>query len=852
MKIYRGEFSDINGKTYRIDFKIPNITDSVIPITLGETPIKVELDGDEEELFKPIRHTSAKIELVSDNYLFDLYSVRDDILVELTSGNGSKKEWIGVVRPLMFNMGYDQTVEEIEIECFDYLSTLDEKYFNDVDMISTRPILTFGEIMHYILHNFTNCKHLCMPDLYSKDFLGEYEISVNNFIDEACKLHTENGVTIVLYEEKNWTLQKILEQMCQYMGLTIVQEGEDVYLIDYLHITMNCNWKVYDLTGNTLGQPELKGCGFSTTDSYMYDNSDLSLLPVYNKYSVKVKTNKVKEFLPDYMDDENLENITYPYTNEPIRAFDRYNEVIVSENFGSGDDDTFYKGQMKFYKSTMDEVKNYMVVQNPVPVSSMSNEQVFYPNNVQSYDQNSENYTVTNNDTLQSHLCSSIIDFRAIEVEGSIYGDEKPHSQYGARDIDDFERYLVIAKGHDINLGAMAENVPVFKIETDDMLFNRDMALLFDLSMLTVPYTKTWTFPTLYVITGLNEPIQYKVNDRFVRAPFPIERDIKAQIDGMEHDGDYEHRALTKMFSYIGIEIKLGDYYYHNVGCYRRPGEQLVNVDYFFRKGFWSKQRRVNDMTSRLYVDTEDDWPFGNFNKICDNSKDEDIQQSDSGFWVMLGANESQGFVTADDTYTIGLDGDEKHETLPEEFKGKLEITIYANPSQSKGCINFMDDYTTGYYFGNQISFLKDFKIKLIYPRDPSMTEDEWKSDTEISAIINEDSMKKAEDIDFEIHSDFGKEVSYGSVVGAEPYSIMQTDSSLEHKAEEWKIYNYTKEYSVIRKMLETSVIGDIKAYSLVTSTKFGTMVVDEYEKNYKTGFTDVKLVEIPTQYDIA
>jgi hypothetical protein len=98
---------------------------------------------------------------------------------------------------------------------------------------------------------------------------------------------------------------------------------------------------------------------------------------------------------------------------------------------------------------------------------------------------------------------------------------------------------------------------------------------------------------------------------------------------------------------------------------------------------------------------------------------------------------------------------------------------------------------------------------------------------------------------------DVGKSPAYSTVIGASDYNINNVGSET-HCAEEWIVFNYTKQYSDIRKILNTSLKEDqtneVRPYSIVeikNSDNFTKMIVDSFKKDYKTGYTEVKLVEI-------
>ena len=795
---------------YRVLCERLEIKQTRVDVTLGGEPFTVELQGDDEDLFKPIRTSIATATIVSEDYLFNLYSNQNDINVRLIKGDyDGDIEWMGVVKPLVFDMGYNQELEEIQIECADYISSLESIYLTDLDIITNHPIMSFGELFNKILFENTKYKNLYVPDLVNFDMLSTYQISTRNFIDDDCKIVTENNQTTLLYADKNWSLYKILEEMCKYMGFTLIVEGEDVILIPYLQLQFTYTYKQYEIGVNlTLVDDDVTIQHLKSVVN-LYDNSDLSLLPVLNKFSVKTKTNKVKEIIPDFLDDDNVENIT----NVPVGQQTTWETSIDLGEYEF--DDKTYQCDVKMLKTKSDKCTNYIYHQDHI-----NTQNVTYPNSSTDYNTNYihtyNTYPVRYSGLIDSYGCG-IIDFRAIEQK------EDADSNLKSNSMTAYERYLVFSKGNDINLNMLGSHLPMFKIVSDEMQFTNKMALQISVSMMQTPYERNGS-------TG-------SLKNTYDKVPIERDEDMHLEVDSDLLSGKSQGYYQTNQLCHFTMIIKIGDYYFHNIGSKWNENGSFIGYNEFFRNGWWTS----GDMdeyiysglgSTRLQFDNESNtYAFGKSMSETDNSGDNSINQENGGYWVMFNANEHQ------------QEGSSSHDTdhinLPEKFSGKLEIIFMPNT-----LVCTEDNRDT---FGVDTTFLKDFKVKLVVPRNMEYTEDEWNSETQIDAVIDSESLRKAQTIEVEMHTDFGKCPSYSVVMGAHDYQIINMNEG-SHCAEEWIVYNYTNQYSDVRKVLDTSVNGEIHPYSLITMTgrnHFGKMVVDSYKKDYRTGYTKVKLIEI-------
>ena len=116
---YTAQFYDINEKLYTLEIGSGEVQN----ITLSATPFITELETSDSHLYKPCKYSSATIGMITDDYKFDLYSsTAQQNKVVLSNADGIV--WVGYVTPNLYSQGYENELEEIEVEAIDALSTL--------------------------------------------------------------------------------------------------------------------------------------------------------------------------------------------------------------------------------------------------------------------------------------------------------------------------------------------------------------------------------------------------------------------------------------------------------------------------------------------------------------------------------------------------------------------------------------------------------------------------------------------------------------------------------------------------------------------------------------------------------
>ena len=121
---YTGQFSNIENKQYYINITTNGDSSTSKEIALGAEPFTTTYEGSDDYLYKPVKYSSSTIKILSSDYLYDLYSSKaQQNKVEVLNYMGNMV-WVGYTTPNLYSQGYENPIEEIEVECIDALSTL--------------------------------------------------------------------------------------------------------------------------------------------------------------------------------------------------------------------------------------------------------------------------------------------------------------------------------------------------------------------------------------------------------------------------------------------------------------------------------------------------------------------------------------------------------------------------------------------------------------------------------------------------------------------------------------------------------------------------------------------------------
>lgn len=328
---YTGQFSNIENHTYYINITTDGDSSKTKEIKLGVTPLTTSYEGGDDYIYKPVKYSSTTIKILSEDYLYDLYSAKaQQNKVQIINYMGNTV-WVGYTTPNLYSQGYENPIEEIEVECIDGLSIL--QYLNYTPINTNKSIVTFKELINHLLSK-CNCysRFFISNATYNPNYPNDYyweklKISEMNFFDE---------------DDEPMKCDEVLEELCQFMGVTCYADGADVYFIDYDAIK-NGITSYWQYTINSTSNPSIvnKTQSHSITSSdYVENGGQLSLDNVFNKAIVKSSLYSFDEAIPDIFNEDDIVNYggNQAYTE---------NLVIVDEDGKGGKHKCFYR----FYKN---------------------------------------------------------------------------------------------------------------------------------------------------------------------------------------------------------------------------------------------------------------------------------------------------------------------------------------------------------------------------------------------------------------------------------------------------------------------------------------------------------------------
>lgn len=331
MSQYTGYFRDIADKQYRVVITTSS-GDNTEEITLSTDPFVTEIETNDAHIYKSCKYSSATIRIVASSYMFDLYAATAQSNKVVLYDNNNAIKWVGYITPNLYSMGYENIEEEIEIEAIDALSTL--QYYDYTTITSTKNIVSFKQIIDKLLLKCNAYKEYYVSNNTQLDSQTEDKLIENLYISEQNFFDEDDEVM---------SMQEVLEEICKYLNLSCVADGDVVYFLDYDAIKNNINtYYKYSLTNTatTATLVTLQHTHAIEGNSYAENGQQISLDNVYNKVTVKDSLYSFDSIIPSIWDEKYLENYGEDWA---------YVEEVNEEYKGDK-----YKCFFKYYKN-----KNY-------------------------------------------------------------------------------------------------------------------------------------------------------------------------------------------------------------------------------------------------------------------------------------------------------------------------------------------------------------------------------------------------------------------------------------------------------------------------------------------------------------
>jgi hypothetical protein len=161
--ILKGTFNTIEGNDIYVEIKSPKGLathligdDDNSDVKFGSDPVEIELECD--SLFDHILKKRCSLTLVTKIWLGDLFTANDrDVKVVIYKNDDIV--FYGYVEPQSFSQPWASSEEEFQINCVDFLSTLENHYLTDIasynNIKKQNNILSFRDYMSMILPTYT-------------------------------------------------------------------------------------------------------------------------------------------------------------------------------------------------------------------------------------------------------------------------------------------------------------------------------------------------------------------------------------------------------------------------------------------------------------------------------------------------------------------------------------------------------------------------------------------------------------------------------------------------------------------------------------------------------------------------
>lgn len=312
----------------------------------------ITIERDSDSLYKPYKCSRATARLYTDSILSLLpaYGHRNICGIIQREERG---EWVtlfsGISTDSTYNQGYVSDFDVFEVQYQDLLSTLRYVPFDPTDYNGMQQ-WTLYDLLITALRKVGGYRHVYITDTLNTN------INPQKNIFEVLSINKANFVDSEGDKSKNWSYLDIIEETCKYLCLTIVPEGDKVYILSYDAIRAGYNWyNHYEVDIERRGNDDPRNAYLYPSMSLvynhvgrvlLYDHIELSAKHIASndtnitihgqteRIVVKCELNPYDKISPDYDNPDHYVvsqshsqltgkeyNNTYYFTNPPRKAF---------------------------------------------------------------------------------------------------------------------------------------------------------------------------------------------------------------------------------------------------------------------------------------------------------------------------------------------------------------------------------------------------------------------------------------------------------------------------------------------------------------------------------------------------
>lgn len=322
---YTGQFRDINNRLFTVDMITDNNETPIQLIKFGDNPFLSEMENG-DDIFKPVKYQAATIRLFTDNVLFNIYSSKAKGTKITLKDYTNKVRWIGYIQPNMYNQDFNYDKEYLDIDAIDGLSILQYIDYSSAD----KKFINFSQLINNILLQCDCYSYFYLPasiqenETKNENLFRQLSISNNNFFDE---------------DGEAWKSNEVLEEVCKFMGVTAVAQGDAVFFIDYEALKGTPKYYKTQIVDGDVDNGVLTDISDNilvNKNLFSRNKTQVSLGNTYNKIKVKDSLYSVDDLMPK-LDDKKL------LKNKNADEWKEYRQIPYTPNH------TYYDAYYKFY-----------------------------------------------------------------------------------------------------------------------------------------------------------------------------------------------------------------------------------------------------------------------------------------------------------------------------------------------------------------------------------------------------------------------------------------------------------------------------------------------------------------------
>lgn len=283
---YTVPFATLDNIPCVVEIEKEGYTGESTELIAGETPFTVDLDS-EEFLYTPTRFSTAKLQIVGNDYLQTLFST-EYRQCRVTFKRDGVITWCGFIKPELYTQDFSSETFILEIECFSAMSVLE--FIDYTTEGENKEFVSLWRLLQRCISASSGLyPAIHIPYVYAADkteyaaggnILSRMLVSEQNFFDE---------------DNKPMKLKEVLEEICKFLNWTCADWKGELYFVDVDH---SGTYHRYDVSLTTKVDEVINSLTVQDI-SFAGSGHSLDILPGYNKVTVKCSNYSVGKLFPE-------------------------------------------------------------------------------------------------------------------------------------------------------------------------------------------------------------------------------------------------------------------------------------------------------------------------------------------------------------------------------------------------------------------------------------------------------------------------------------------------------------------------------------------------------------------------